>query len=208
MIFLYEGKPSIFIHIPKTGGNTIQKTLFDKNLSLDEMIVNEHQDGIDRFEIKGKYTQQKHMKLRDYYKYQELQNYLIFTCVRKPLNRLVSLYFSPHLYVKKDPSTKKFIFPKTIEFDIDKFKNLVNRTPSCLQMLSFPPLNGFIPIDLKIIRTENLNKDCEKIMKINLNQSRNISPFSKEAKIARENPTVKSLIENSHHQNDQLFFYG
>ena len=63
MIFLYEGKPSIFIHIPKTGGNTIQKTLFDKNLSLDEMIVNEHQDGIDRFEIRGKYTQQKHMKL-------------------------------------------------------------------------------------------------------------------------------------------------
>ena len=47
MIFLYEGKPSIFIHIPKTGGNTIQKTLFDKNLSLDEMIINEHQDGID-----------------------------------------------------------------------------------------------------------------------------------------------------------------
>ena len=148
------------------------------------------------------------MKLRDYYKYQELQNYLIFACVRKPLNRLVSLYFSPHLYVKKDPSTKKFIFPKTIEFDIDKFKNLVKRTPSCLQMLSFPPLNGFIPIDLKIIRTENLNKDCEKIMKINLNQSRNISPFSKEAKIARENSTVKSIIENSHHQNDQLFFYG
>ena len=208
MIFLYEGKPSIFIHIPKTGGNTIQKTLFDKNLSLDEMIVNEHQDGIDRFEIRGKYTQQKHMILRDYYKNKELHNCLIFTCVRKPLNRLVSLYFSPHRYAKKDPSTKKFVFPKTIEFDIDKFKNLVNRTPSCLQMLSFPLLNGFIPINLKIIRTENLNKDCEKIMKINLNQSRNISPFSKEAKIARENPTVKSIIENSHHQNDQLFFYG
>ena len=172
------------------------------------MIVNKNQDGIDRFEIRGKYTQQKHMILRDYYKNKELHNCLIFTCVRKPLNRLVSLYFSPHRYAKKDPSTKKFVFPKTIEFDIDKFKNLVNRTPSCLQMLSFPPLNGFIPIDLKLIRTENLNKDCEKIMKINLNQSRNISPFSKEAKIARENPTVKSIIENSHHQNDQLFFYG
>ena len=89
-----------------------------------------------------------------------------------------------------------------------EFKNLVNSTPSCLQMLSFPPLNGFIPIDLKLIRTENLNKDCEKIMKINLNESRNISPFTKEAKIAREDAIVKSIIENSHHQNDQLFFYG
>ena len=208
MMFLHEGKQSIFIHIPKTGGNTIQKTLFDKSLSLDEMIVNENQDGVDSFGIRGKYTTHKHMQLRDYYKNQELHNCSIFTCVRKPLNRLVSAYFSPNLYSRKDPITNKYVFPKTVEFDIDKFKHLVKNTPSCLQMLSFPPLNGFIPIDLKIIRTENLNKDCEKIMKINLNQSRNISPFSKEAKIARENPTVKSIIENSHHQNDQLFFYG
>ncbi len=155
-----------------------------------------------------KYTKHKHMKLRDYYKNQELHNCLIFACVRKPLNRLVSLYFSPHRFLKKDLNTNKFIFPKNIEFDIDEFKNLVKRTPSCLQMLSFPPLNGFIPIDLKLIRTENLNKDCEKIMKINLHQSRNISPFSEEAKVARENTKVKSIIENSHHQNDQLFFYG
>ena len=75
-------------------------------------------------------------------------------------------------------------------------------------MLSIPSQNDFIPTNLKILRTESLNKDCEKIMKINLNQSRNISPFAKEAKIARENATVKSIIENSHHQNDQLFFYG
>ncbi len=208
MIFINKGKPSIFIHIPKTGGNTIQKTLFDKNLSLDKMIVTGHQDGIDRFEIRGKYTKNKHMTLRDYYKNHELRNYPIFVCVRRPLNRLVSLYFSPHRHVKKDPVTNKLYLPKKVSLDINEFKNLVNIQPSCLQMLSFPSQNGFIPINLKIIRTENLNKDCEKIMELNLNQPRNVSPFSKEAKIARENIEIKSIIENSHHQNDQCFFYG
>ena len=136
MIFLNEGKQSIFIHIPKTGGNTIQKTLFDKNLSLDTILVNEKQDGIDRFEVRGKYTKTKHMRLRDYYKNNLLRNYLTFVCVRQPLHRLVSFYFSPHRHVRLDPSTKKFIFPKEVKLDIDEFEDIANNQPSCLQILS------------------------------------------------------------------------
>ena len=235
MIFIHQGKPSIFIHIPKTGGNTIQKTLFDKNLSLDNIVVTENQDGVDRFGVRGKYTISKHMSLSSYYKNKSLRNYSTFVCVRKPLDRLVSSYFSPHRHVRIDPVTKKFVFPKEVKLDIDQFKFLVNNKPSCLQILSlnshlsipskikqkifnriFPryhekvlsQLNDYIPTNLKILRTENLNKDCEKILGIKLNQSRNISPFVNEAKHAKENKEIISIIENSHHQNDQLYFYG
>ena len=69
------------------------------------------------------------MQLRDYYKNQELHNCSIFTCVRKPLNRLVSAYFSPNLYSRKDPNTNKYVFPKTVEFDIDKFKLIISQKP-------------------------------------------------------------------------------
>ncbi len=235
MIFLHKGKPSIFIHIPKTYGNTIQKTLFDKNLSLDKIFVKENQDEVDRFDVRGKYTSTKHMSLSSYYKNNALRNYLTFVCVRKPLDRLVSSYFSPHRHVRIDPVTKKFVFPKEVKLDIDQFKIFVNKKPSCLQILSlnsqlslpskikkkifnriFPRYsdkvlsksNDYIPTNLKILRTENLNKDCEKILGIKLNQSRNISPFVNEAKNARENKKIISIIENSHHQNDQLYFYG
>lgn len=97
MISLKHG--FLFIHIPKTAGNTIQTILKDYS---EEKIVSiaEHQDGVERFEVRSdNYKIHKHSTLADYQKQlgQEVIDGLFrFTCIRNPWGRMISFYFSPH----------------------------------------------------------------------------------------------------------------
>ncbi len=92
-------KKFLFIHVPKTGGNSIQSIL--KNFSEDEIItINNHQDGVERFELKHRnYNTTKHFTLYKYKKLldQNLYNQLFkFATIRNPWDRMISWYFSPH----------------------------------------------------------------------------------------------------------------
>ena len=162
MIFTYNNKKSIFIHIPKTGGNYIQ-TLFKINkMSIDSLVKkNSNQDGIDRFEVDGILTDRKHQTLRKYYKKDPSCMMMpIYSCIRKPFERLVSFYFSPFKWVKHDPISKKFIYPKEVNFVEEEFVNLVNRLSPAWQFLSSSEFNYVPPQNnLHILRTESLNKD-------------------------------------------------
>lgn len=111
-------KKFIFIHIPKTGGNSIQSIL--KEYSDDNITTYaKHQEGIERFEIENnKYSYNKHSNLTEYKKELEPELYksmLKFTVVRNPWDRMVSYYFSPHRGKE--------------EFDIKEFKILINKIP-------------------------------------------------------------------------------
>lgn len=97
MISLKHG--FLFIHIPKTAGNSIQNIL--KDYSEEKLVcVAPHQDGVERFEVRSDdYTIHKHSTLSDYH--QQLGSDVIdglfkFTCVRNPWERMISFYFSPH----------------------------------------------------------------------------------------------------------------
>ena len=90
----------IFIHIPKTGGNSIQSVL--AAYSEDEIVkTHGHQDGIERFEIKSSQgSLKKHSTLKEYRKLvgdsRRFEKFAKIAVVRNPWDRMISLYFSPH----------------------------------------------------------------------------------------------------------------
>src|SRR5690606_13135991 len=98
-LVLSDQKKFLFIHLPKTGGNSIQTLL--KAYSEDKIVcLNALQDGVERFEIRNEYPSlHKHSSLSDYKR--ELPettflNLFKFSTIRNPWDRAISHYFSPH----------------------------------------------------------------------------------------------------------------
>ncbi len=89
----------LFIHVPKTGGNSIQSVLLP--YSDDQIaLLAPHHDGIERFEIRSSTLSiHKHSTLLEYENQLEPSEFssLIKVCgARNPWDRCVSHFFSPH----------------------------------------------------------------------------------------------------------------
>jgi hypothetical protein len=109
----------LFVHVPKTGGNSIQAAL--EPYSEDKIVsVSEHHDGVDRFEVRsGKYAGLvKHSTLDRYKAALDAETYgslYKFAVIRNPWDRMISCYFSPH----RGP----------VEWDRERFLRLLAKTP-------------------------------------------------------------------------------
>lgn len=163
-------KKFLFIHIPKTGGNSIQTLL--RPYSEDQIVVGSQQDGRDRFEVRGRFTRHKHATLADYRA--EVPPALFadvfkFCAVRNPWSRAISFYFTPRRWMKRglDPfwSREEFVellgrLPPMVEHlkvdgQVQQMDGLI-RFESLGEQL--PPLLERIDIPLESLKLPHLNR--------------------------------------------------
>jgi Sulfotransferase family len=110
-------KRFLFVHIPKTAGNSIQTIL--RHYSEDEIVaLRADQDGIERFGIRNpNYKIKKHSTLAEYRaalgeaRFRDLYK---FTCVRNPWDRIVSYYFGTTLVQAWDRKEFKKLILKAV----------------------------------------------------------------------------------------------
>jgi Sulfotransferase family len=142
-------KRFLFVHIPKTAGNSIQSVLRD--YSEDQLVaLRKEQDGIERFGLRNpKYKLRKHSTLSEYHDAlgdEQFRALYKFTCVRNPWDRMVSYYFTP----TQNPET----------WDRKKFRGIISNVVSISDYLRLDDSNvdSFANVDC-IMRFENLADD-------------------------------------------------
>jgi hypothetical protein len=155
-------KRFLFVHIPKTAGNSIQSVLRD--YSEDQLVaLRQEQDGIERFALYNpKYKIRKHSTLREYRDTlgnEQFRKLYRFTCVRNPWERMVSYYFTPtqspeswdrerfHRIISKAVSIEDYLRLNENEKDpfanvdyIMRFENLANDFRTVCNQLQISPV--------------------------------------------------------------------
>ena len=139
----------IFLHVPKTAGNAVQSYLLP--FSDDRKVVGAYQDGVERFGVAGEVTPTKHATLADYARVlgPALDEYRVILPIRDPIDRALSLYFSPH---------RAFGRPAGFvpAFDLDVFARLIADMPGIVDYLR---VEGVIRSPDFLLRFDNLAAD-------------------------------------------------
>ena len=153
---IFKKSKLIFLHYPKTGGNSIQYAL--RNYSEDQIISREpYQDGVERFEVRNPEHSDlnKHSTIQDYYKAlgKGLSAYKVFITIRNPYDRMVSFYFSPHRGKR--------------HFERDGFVQLIKTIPTIEEFTSIKKFFGKRELfpNIKFLRFEKLDEDFSLLLK-------------------------------------------
>lgn len=171
---------SILIHPPKTAGNFLTKNVFSR-FSSDLITLRAHQDGIDRFDVKGDITSRKHMTAKDYdialSKYNDdISNYYLIIPVRTPIERVISFYFSPHRQFRPNKrATLLRKFSKLMKVDIELSASNYHKKPIKFSEQDFRILaNSMYTLGdfvkgyenskgVMVIRQKNLEEDLDRL---------------------------------------------
>lgn len=109
-------KAFIFVHIPRTGGNSIQSTLIEH---ADDVLVKKSED-LNQFGLTHReFALTKHSKLRDYHTAlgdRVKTDFFKFTCLRNPWDRILSRWFRFKYGATNLPTTRgRSVFRRPVE---------------------------------------------------------------------------------------------
>ncbi len=149
----------IYLHVPKTGGNSIQTALLP--VSEDSISRSRHQDGVERFGISGPRTPRKHARLSDYTTRlaEPLDSYRVVISVRHPFPRALSMYFSPGRWLKETtPGTWETQETMWNESD---FMSLIQDRQKLQPIVDYLKLEGIPRVPDITLRHETLHDDYQ-----------------------------------------------
>lgn len=95
----------VYVHIPKTGGNSLQAILEKHSEDQRQKTVFFH-EMINWFDVRGPVTGKKHFTSAEYIErlgYDAFMRLKKVAFVRDPLDRAVSFYFSPFRWMRQTP---------------------------------------------------------------------------------------------------------
>ena len=150
------------------------------------------------------------MRARDYFKHRCLRRMRYICFVRHPIQRLISLYFSPHKHYYFDTKLAKYCLPESIPFHEESFVALVRSQLSSVDMLNISHRLDRVtmPSSLTILRYECFNQHCKRYLGIQDIARLNPNPWAEQANAIVKSTFVKNIIANSHHQADLNLFYA
>ncbi len=144
----------LFVHIPKTGGNSIQRIL--DPYSEDRIVAFAAQDGKERFEVQGRFTRHKHATLADYHSRvppELFAGLFKFCTVRNPWSRAISSYFSPRRWLLQGAT------PCWSRAD---FLEMLVKLPP---MVEFLKIDGQVQAMGEVIRYERLAEQLPRVLR-------------------------------------------
>ena len=185
----------LFIHIPKTGGSSLEKYFSVKfNIPLNKkslMSTEDIRNFADKPEINSSLqhlTYDTIIKYKDFFKIDE-NNIKILSVVRNPYNKIMSDLF----YLKKINvnSTKEEVYEKMKIYLQENYDNHI--TP---QYKFITNENEELIENLTIIHTETLNKDMEKLGYKDFNIKMNMNPNNVNYDKYLNDDSIKLINEN------------
>ena len=163
----------LFIHIPKTGGTSLEKYLSRKykiplNSNSLFMFINKLNTDIKIDSTLQHMTYQTIMKYKDYFKI-DFNNIEIIAIVRNPYERLISdLFFLKKIKIN---SSKEEVYNTIIK----RYLNELLDNHTIPQYLFVTDENKQLIPNIKILHTETLNQDIQKLghKDFNLRENKN-----------------------------------
>lgn len=190
----------IFVHVPKTGGNSLT-THFVNKLGARAHLIRRDSD---TFELKDSATDRKHQPLRAYQKMlgPRFQECTVIWVWRDPIDRLTSWFFSPH----RKPKTliKRLQFERTLtRQNFARFVQVKNNLTHYVHLNHGPFPKGVVQIDFGQLATgvRNLEQSLGLMPSDDIPWvNRSFSP--RRVRRFRSLLVKEGLLEGTHHLED------